>query len=69
MPLTMSRQGASPATFDPLHLPNDPYPMYRWLRDEELVYRCEERDCWVFRATKTSSWQRVTCRPRRARSQ
>jgi cytochrome P450 len=47
MPLTMSREGASPATFDPLHLPDDPYPVYRWLRDEEPVYRCEKRDCWV----------------------
>lgn len=35
--------------YDPfLHtVVDDPYPIYRELRDEHPVYRCEERDCWV----------------------
>ena len=37
----------SPLRYDPLQLHEDPYPLYRRLRDEAPVYRSEERDCWV----------------------
>jgi len=35
--------------YDPfLHsVADDPYPIYRRLRDEQPLYRSEERDCWV----------------------
>jgi cytochrome P450 len=37
----------NPAAYDPYSwsVQDDPYPVYRWLRDHAPVYRCEERDC------------------------
>jgi cytochrome P450 len=37
----------APPHFDPLQLYDDPYPLYRRLREEAPLYYSRERDCWV----------------------
>jgi cytochrome P450 len=37
----------APPHFDPLQLYEDPYPLYRRLREEAPLYHSRERDCWV----------------------
>jgi cytochrome P450 len=41
--------GTDSAAFDPFsaQVPDDPYPMYRELRDQAPVYRNDERDFWA----------------------
>ena len=46
-PLTGDRARAAPPHFDPLQLYEDPYPLYRRLREEAPLYHCHERDCWI----------------------
>ena len=44
----MMRHGARDRfTYDPLRFYEDPYPLYRHLRDHAPLYRNEERDLWV----------------------
>ena len=37
----------SPLTYEPLQPHDDPYPLYRRLRDEAPVFHNEELECWV----------------------
>lgn len=39
---------AAPVYWDPLVILDDPYPVYRRLRDEAPLYRNPDRDIWVF---------------------
>lgn len=39
---------AAPVYWDPLVILDDPYPVYRRLRDEAPLYRNEDRDIWAF---------------------
>ena len=40
--------GASPLRWDPLVVLEDPYPIFRRLRDEAPLYHDAERDIWAF---------------------
>ncbi len=42
----MSTSGAAPFEFDPFSTQDDPYPIYRRLRDEAPVHYSEERRVW-----------------------
>jgi len=47
--MTATPSPATPTTFNPFSFDfhADPYPTYRWLRDEHPVYRDDALDCWV----------------------
>lgn len=55
---TASPGGTGSAAFDPFsaRIPDDPYPMYRELRDRAPVYRNDERDFWALSRFEDVQW-------------
>jgi cytochrome P450 len=55
---TASPGGSGSAAFDPFsaQIPDDPYPMYRELRDHAPVYRNDARDFWALSRFDDVQW-------------
>jgi cytochrome P450 len=55
---TASPGGSGLAAFDPfsVQIPDDPYPIYRELRDHAPVYRNDERDFWALSRFDDVQW-------------